>query len=340
MRLLLHSLAALVIGAAGGLGFFLLHLPLPWMLGAIALCTILALNGVRLDVPNNLRLVMHCVIGVLLGSTFHSDLLDHIATWSLALLVLVIYVPVTLLTTSLYLRRVARLDRVSAFFAGAPGGLADMSAIGEAMGGDIRTIALLHSGRIFIAVFLLSFGFQYGLGYSLPGLPANVLGFPAWRDALILIACAVLGWPLARLARLPSPSMFGPMLLSAAAHVSGLTVSSPPPLLVMLAQVVFGASIGFRFAGVPLWHITRLLGHSVASTFIMLTCTIVFGAVLYAVGRSAMAANILALAPGGLTEMSLIALALGIETAFVATMHLARIVMVLIIAPLMWRVLR
>jgi hypothetical protein len=46
---------------------------------------------------------------------------------------------------------------------------------------------------------------------------------------------------------------------------------------------------------------------------------------------------VLAFAPGGLAEMSLIALALGIETAFVATHHVARIAMIVIAAPLVFR---
>jgi hypothetical protein len=46
---------------------------------------------------------------------------------------------------------------------------------------------------------------------------------------------------------------------------------------------------------------------------------------------------VLAFSPGGLAEMSLIALALGVETAFVATHHVARIGMIVIVAPLLFR---
>ena len=52
---------------------------------------------------------------------------------------------------------------------------------------------------------------------------------------------------------------------------------------------------------------------------------------------TAFAPSVLALAPGGLAGMSLIALALGIETAFVATHHVARIAMIVIAAPLVFR---
>ena len=47
----------------------------------------------------------------------------------------------------------------------------------------------------------------------------------------------------------------------------------------------------------------------------------------------------LALAPGGLAEMSLIALALGVDTAFVTIMHILRVVLVVILAPYAFRIL-
>jgi uncharacterized membrane protein AbrB (regulator of aidB expression) len=49
---------------------------------------------------------------------------------------------------------------------------------------------------------------------------------------------------------------------------------------------------------------------------------------------------VLAFAPGGLAEMSVIALSLGIETAFVATHHVARIAMIVIGAPIVFRTAR
>jgi uncharacterized protein len=48
---------------------------------------------------------------------------------------------------------------------------------------------------------------------------------------------------------------------------------------------------------------------------------------------------ILALAPGGLAEMSLVALALQVEAAFVSTHHVIRIAMVVLVAPALYRTL-
>ena len=46
---------------------------------------------------------------------------------------------------------------------------------------------------------------------------------------------------------------------------------------------------------------------------------------------------VLSFAPGGLAEMALIALILGIDTAFVSAMHVMRIAIVVIGAPLVFR---
>jgi uncharacterized membrane protein AbrB (regulator of aidB expression) len=48
---------------------------------------------------------------------------------------------------------------------------------------------------------------------------------------------------------------------------------------------------------------------------------------------------LLALAPGGLTEMGLIALAIHADVAFVALHHVARILFVLVLAPIAARFL-
>ncbi|MGE0714047.1 MAG: hypothetical protein AB7P02_01285, partial [Alphaproteobacteria bacterium] len=48
-------LRALAIGSAGGTAFWLLKLPLPWMLGAMTACIAASISGVPLGVPRWLR---------------------------------------------------------------------------------------------------------------------------------------------------------------------------------------------------------------------------------------------------------------------------------------------
>jgi uncharacterized membrane protein AbrB (regulator of aidB expression) len=61
------------------------------------------------------------------------------------------------------------------------------------------------------------------------------------------------------------------------------------------------------------------------------------GAMLFA---RPFAALVLAVAPGGMTEMTIISYALGIETAFVVTSQVCRSFFVLTLAPILFRLLR
>ena len=330
----------MIVGAFGGCLFWYLRMPLPWMLGATIATTAVALVGGRLAVDLNLRNFMVAVIGVLLGSTFTPALLGRVADWLGSVAMLVIYVPAAIGVTYVYLRRVARFDATTAFFGAAPGGLNEMILMGEAMGGDVRTIALLHSIRIVVAVFGISFFFRYVLHLTVPAFMPSIAAAPGIIDLGILLACALLGIALGRRLKFPAAALITPMAISATVHLLGLTSSQPPSDLVAIAQVVIGSSIGARFVGLPLRALARTSGHAIVATLLMLGMTGLFAVLLSAVSPVPTAAAMLSLAPGGVTEMSLIALALGVDAAYVATMHLSRLFTVLGLSPLIWRAVR
>lgn len=58
---------------------------------------------------------------------------------------------------------------------------------------------------------------------------------------------------------------------------------------------------------------------------------------MHAGARVGIDQGMLALAPGGLTEMGLIALAIHADVAFVALHHVVRILVVIVLAPLLLR---
>ena len=79
---------------------------------------------------------------------------------------------------------------------------------------------------------------------------------------------------------------------------------------------------------------------SAGATALMLICTVAFALVLAPLTGMRSTPLILAFAPGGLAEVSLIAISLGVETAFVATHHVARIAMIVIGVPIVFRAKR
>ena len=332
---------ALLIGAVGGWLAELGGLPLPWMIGSMLATTLAALAGLPVAMRMGFRAVMVVVLGVMLGSSFRPELLDQLVQWSASLALLLGYIAVGGAASLLYFRWAARYDSTTAYFAAMPGGLSEMILIGSALGGDARIISLTHSARLLIVVLILPFAFQLFAGYApetRPPAGPSLLAIDP-KDLAFLAACGVVGYLAARALRIPAAAVTGPMLLSAAVHLGGVTEAAPPLELVAAAQVVVGGAIGTRFAGTSLDFVRRAIVVALGSTLVLLLATLGFAWALATWTGLPLPGLILAYAPGGLAEMSLIALALSLDAAFVATHHIVRIFLIVVLAPLVFRLL-
>ena len=250
---------AVGLGTVGGAIFFVLALPLPWMLGAMTVATGAALAGAPLAVPAQVRNAMIAILGVLLGSQFTIDIFGRIAEWYVGLSGVVLSTVLAAGMAYVAFRKLGGYDRVSAYFSSMPGGLSEMMVLGETLGGDGRTISLTHATRILVAVFLIAFYFRLVEGVAPVGLPVPAGEAADWIDILALIACALVGYPAAKALKVPAAQLVGPMVLSAALHLSGLVSAQPPGELIAAAQVVLGGAIGARFVGMAFSELRRIM---------------------------------------------------------------------------------
>ncbi len=299
--------------------------------------TLAALLGLPVMVPGALRDPMLAIIGVLLGSGFTPELVANLASWLPTLLSLPAYVALVALSSTAYLRLVTRFDPRTTFFAGMPGGFGEMVLLGDRAGGDARRIALVHTVRVLLIVLTVPLLVR-GLGIELPtALPAATRA--GWLEVLgLLIAAGLGGWLGGRL-RLPAPTLLGGMVVSAAGHLGGLLEGAPPGQFVGLAQLVIGCSIGCRFVGFRLHDILATLAAGVGLTLVMFAASFAVAALVHLATGTEPLLLLLALVPGGVAEMSVIALALGVDPAFVATHHIVRIALVVTFAPFAFRLL-
>ncbi len=323
------------LGALGGAVFHVLSMPLPWMLGALVLTLIGALAGLPLVSPERVRTLVIAVIGVLLGASFSPDVLGNIGQWAISLGFLAIYLVIAAGLVVPFYIFVGRMQPVTAFFSAMPGGLTEMMLMGKSMGGDDRQIVLSHAARITITIGAIALWFRLGLGLEVSGVSSlsGDKGALGALDVAILTACGVAGVYLGRWLRLPAAGLLGPMLLSAAVHVTGMTTSAPPALLVILAQVLLGTIMGCRFLGCPTALVLRALALSLGATVLTLGVALGFAVAFHDLFDQSIEQVILAFAPGGLTEMSLVALSMGEDVAYISLHHVARITILLALAP-------
>jgi membrane AbrB-like protein len=275
---------------------------------------------------------MIAVVGVILGSTFTSERVGDLITWLPSVAMMPVYVLTLGAMILWYLRKVSGFDHKTAFFAATPGGLSEMVILSDQLGGDLRNVALFHSARLVLIVF--SIPALAGLLVTLD--PNAALKAPHNEirplDVLGLVAIVAAGWLLARPLRLPAPSFMGPLLASSIVHLTGLASLHLPAFVLAAAQLVIGATIGARFSGIPLSLIARTLLIGSGGALIMFALTLAFAVVLYEITGYPLTLVLLALIPGGFPEMSLIALGMGLDPAFVVTHHGVRVLLVVTFA--------
>ena len=333
---------ALVVGAIGGALFKYITAPIPWMLGAMCFTAALAFLRVPFEVPRLLRTASLMMVGLLLGSAFTPDILDRIGAWAGAVALNIVYLICVVTTGTIYFRKVAGLDPASAYFASTPGGLVQMPFLAEAYGGSARDVSVAQALRIVIVVLAIPIYLRFTEGalfLANARAPHAAAPFGA-LDGLILIATALTGYGLARLCRLPAPPLIGTMIVSIAVHATGLTTARPPAMLFSAAQVVLGGAVGAYFIGLRLVTLGRMTVISLVWTTVLLLIAGAFAWLGEKIVGLPFYVLLVALSPGGQAEMGLVALALGIEAAMVATMHFFRSSASFLLAPVMFRLLK
>ncbi|MBT8417450.1 MAG: AbrB family transcriptional regulator [Silicimonas sp.] len=333
---------ALAIGLVGAIAANALGIPLPWMLGPMVIVLVVAVAGAPVIPPVTLRALVVPILGVMLGSGFHPGLFAHIADWALTLLILPVFVAAAFSCSALIYRKIGRYDIVTAYFSAAPGGLNDMMILGAEAGGDEKRIALAHASRVFIVVTFVAFFYASFLGISIAGEDRPYIGFAdvPGADLAILAACAVLGAWLGPKIGLPAPQILGPMILSGIAHLTALTDAPPPTLAVNAAQLVMGTVIGCRFAGARPREIARDMALAAAASGLMLVIALATAFAVTSLTGIHLSETFLTFSPGGLPEMSLLALSMNADIAYVATIHIVRITLVIAVAPVVFRLVR
>ena len=328
----LRVLETLVTGSAGGALFLLLNLPGGLISGAMIAVGIAAIAGRPLSVPPILTQTVLVLLGISLGSLVSRQLLQHISAYPLTVGLLALATFCSTFGSSLYLQRVHGWDQTSAFLAGSPGALSQITMLAIEKGADVSAIAVVQTMRVIILTAALPLLLALtGIAPSSPPAAAVAIASPV--ELAALIAASVAAALLLRLTKFPASWMFGAMIGSSVLHGTGLIEGGLPPWVRGIALVGIGALIGSRFARM---NIKTLLSHvnaALGSFTIAIAISAIFVAVIALTTHVRFADIIVAFAPGAMDAMLALALTLHIDPIFVGAHHLSRFVFVTIATP-------
>lgn len=335
VRAALRPLVALGVAAAGGAALATLGWPAGWLMGAMLATAAAATAGLDVALPGRLRDAAFLLLGISIGSSATPESLHQLAAWPASVALLGVSVLATMLAGATWLERVHGWDRTTARFASMPGAFSAVLVIAGTSSADMPRVVLAQSLRIFTLVLLMPplIALASG-GAHPPPVAATVAPTNSPVEALaVFLAAAALAVALHRL-RVPAGILLGAMVASTVLHATGLVHGRFPPPLVIAGFVATGAVVGARFRGTSAATLARTAPGALASILIALALSAGFAAAgAWALGLP-FGKMWLAYAPGGVEAMAAMALALGLDPAFVGAHHILRIIGLNLAGPL------
>jgi len=332
----------LCLGALGGVAAHAAHLPLGYLLGSMVLVGVISsMNfkplGKTPTLPARLRFAFVPVIGIAIGGAFTPEVARAALGWGPSLAALFVFVPLAHgLGYAVYRR--GGFAPHEAFYGAVPGGLIESVQMGEEAGADVRLLIVVQTLRLIGTIISVPLIFLALTGHTVGSAAgAAMVGAKAplsLQDCALMFAAGLIGAQAGKRLRLPGYIITGPLLGSALLHVTGAMQAIPPGWLVAVTQVILGAGLGVRFVGMDHRLLARCGRLAMLNGALALGLAFGFAGLVHWITGAPVAAGFLAFAPGGLAEMSLIALSLNMSVIYVTAHHVLRIVLAVSFAKL------
>ncbi|MBC7254480.1 MAG: AbrB family transcriptional regulator [Chloroflexi bacterium] len=155
------------------------------------------------------------------------------------------------------------------------------------------------------------------------------------RGALIALGSGLAGAFLGRTFDIPGGAFTGAMLLSAVAALSGLHLQEPPRWLAVTARIALGLTTGAAVTVETIHAVARAALPVGVMVMAMMTIGLTAAWALHRFTRMSLPTALCGAAPGALSAMVALADDLKGDTPTVASLHLVRLVSVLLIMPIL-----
>lgn len=338
-RLLLTGGLAL----AAGWAFSQLRVPAPYMMGSvfgvwIAGSLVRPLRG-HLGIARWFHVPVVLGLGTMIGAAFNAQLLSQALHWWPTVLAMIFATAIATAIGWIYLARLRGYDPRLALLCSLPGGQAEIILLAKDYTDKDYVVALCHLTRVSLVVGLAPLllmavtGFEgVAASYQVQDALPHIWGL-SLSTAAKFVACSLLGYVGGRLLRIPMPHLLGPLFLSALGHAFGVIEIPRIREFIILAQIAVGGGIGARLAQVPFRQVAgHILDGLINAGLLLSSYTLMAACVTLAFGLSFMQA-LLAFLPGGLYEVTLLALIFGFDLAFVSFHHTVRILLIFFSLP-------
>jgi membrane AbrB-like protein len=292
-------------------------------------------------VPRPAGIAAQGVLGVYIGTMVHSDAVSALGPdWPIVIIVAVATLVLSIVAGALLglHRDVSPLTGSLALVAGGASGLV---AIARELGGDDRVVAVVQYLRVALvtASMPVVVTLIYHADRTHHAAASTQTDSAPWYFSVALMAVLVLvGAAGGRLFHLPGAGLLGPLALTVALQISGLSFGlSVPNVLVQVGYMVIGWQAGVVFTRESLRAVGRMLPAAIALIVVLGVATAGFGVLLADIAGKTPLEGYLATSPGGVYAVLAIAVETGSGVTFIIAAQVLRVLLMLFTAPLLAR---
>ncbi|GAB3295336.1 AbrB family transcriptional regulator [Epidermidibacterium keratini] len=330
---------AALIGAAAGFGLDLIDVPSPTLFAGLVAGCVVALTAERSPTLSRpVSRACQAVIGATIGATITIEALRRLASdWPAAVIVTAATLALSVLG-GLLLARFGRIGKLTGVLAMIAGGASTITAITRELGADERIVAVIQYLRVLLILVTLPIVtlaiFHADQGSTAPAGATTQFG----TDLLFTVLAVGVGGLIGVLVPIQTFFLLGPMIVATVIATTGwLGAVTVPGPIVAVCFVLLGLQVGLRFTRASLRTIARLLAPAIAMIAVVVLGSGLLGWLLsLTTGIDGLTAY-LATTPGGLPAVLAIATSGGADATYVFAVQMARLLLVLALAPLLAR---
>ncbi|MBP2625329.1 MAG: rane protein AbrB duplication [Firmicutes bacterium] len=332
---LIDNIIIFLLATTGGIIFYEIHIPLPWMLGPLVttlLWKMLRKKAVSWSKPiRNSGLV---ILGYTMGSPFTLQIGRQIFGQLPGMILSTLAIMTISLLVGWFTSRRTGVGLINGILGSVPGGLSQMVIVCEEIeGADVAIVTLMQITRLLTVVFTVPLLATYGLANDTSGVTNAVtpLFLDPWTLTLFAIV-SIISAQLARMINFPTPYLMGPALGTIALIIEGNTAPHLPQVIIALAQISIAIQMGadIEFNGLKNWKAIVLYSFGGILTVIISSLGIDY--ILSKVYPISFLTAFISTSPGGMVEMGITAMTVHADVSLVVAYQLFRLLSILILA--------
>jgi membrane AbrB-like protein len=307
------------------------------LLGPMIAAIVFSARGAQLMLPKPWFLGAQAVIGTLVAGTLSTGIFTTIVReWPLFLLVTLVTLGASSVLGYL-LSRWRILPGSTAIWGSMPGAASAMVVMADAFGADARLVAFMTYTRVVCVAAVASILAAVLTGHASTNWFAHLVEPIPIGATLLTLAMTAAAAGIGLALNIPGAALFGPLVVGVALQSAGLLhVTLPQPVLA-ISYALIGWRIGLAFTRETLLVAARALPRVLLSIAALIAFSAGLAFVLSSTTGIDPVTAYLAVSPGGLDSVAIIATSVPVDQPFVMAMQTLRFLAVLGLGPALAR---